>query len=372
MKQPIRTDTILKLLPKLTDAALSSDRGSLESVCMMIIRLIRAEYPDLAGELSQSLAKSPTRTIRGSQYDPIPADHDEGLALLKLDDRNWDIPFMATPVHDRIQRFVRERKESATLLQRGITPPRSLLLTGPPGTGKTVTARWIASDLSLPLFVLDLANVISSFLGKTGSNLRRSLDYARASPCVLLLDEFDSIAKRRNDDTEIGELKRIVNVLLKELEEWPMHSVLIAATNHPELLDRAISRRFDVVIDIPLPGEEERECILDRVCGTAGNELPPIFLRLLAQHLNNHSGSEIETMTQAAMRSHLLDGISLEQSLTIEMVQLISHGLTKKQTNDVIKMIGSMNMFTVREIGSMFSRSPSGIQYQLKKEVSDA
>ena len=130
----------------------------------------------------------------------------------------------------------------------GLSPTRSAIFVGPPGVGKTLTARWLASQLGVPLYVLDLTAVMSSLLGRSGTNLRAALDFAKRSPCVLLLDEIDAIAKRRSDDTDIGELKRLVTVILQEVDEWPATGLLLAATNHAELIDPALWRRFDLVI----------------------------------------------------------------------------------------------------------------------------
>lgn len=132
-----------------------------------------------------------------------------------------------------------------------------MVFTGPPGVGKTLAARWLAVQLHRPLLILDLASVMSSFLGRTGSNLRNVMDYAKSVECVLLLDEFDAIAKRRDDNGEIGELKRLVTVLLQEIDDWPVGGLLVAATNHGSLLDPAAWRRFEVQIDFPLPNREQ-------------------------------------------------------------------------------------------------------------------
>ena len=129
------------------------------------------------------------------------------------------------------------------------------MFTGPPGVGKTFAAYWLARELNKPLRILDLATVISSYLGRTGVNIRYVMDYAKNEDCVLLIDELDSLGKRRDDDQDVGELKRLVTVLLQELDDWPGENLLIAATNHPELLDRALWRRFDPIIEFGYPKE---------------------------------------------------------------------------------------------------------------------
>jgi len=231
--------------------------------------------------------------------------------------------------------------------------------------------RWIARELGLPFVTLDLTTSISSFLGKTGLNLRRTLDYARSRPCVLLLDEFDAIAKRRDDASEVGELKRIVNVLLKELEDWPLQSVLIAATNHPELLDRAIARRFDVVLDIPLPGDDERLEILKRSGRRFSDDVPAGLLHAVACSLEGASGSELDSLMSAAVRHHLATEQILVRSLLEEIQLRLGERLTSKNIGEFIRRIQSKTngVFKVRELAELLGKSPSTIQHHLNKEV---
>lgn len=371
LKEDSRTKRHLALLPKLLEAALEGNRQRVELISLDAIRSLKGEFPGIAEDLSRILAEF-TRgghVLRGKPLEPTPTDADAGLSLLRTHATDHSPqPVLELAVFEYITRFIQERSQAKQLIQAGFAPPRTMLLRGLPGTGKTMIAHWLANQLGLRLVALDLATSISSYLGKTGSNLRRSLDYARANPCVMLLDEFDAIGKRRDDETELGELKRIVNVLLKELEEWPMHSVLVAATNHPELLDPAINRRFDMVIDIPLPGEAEREIILGQSCGTFASELPKGFLHAAAKILVGKNGSELDTLIKTAVRRRVVEDMPLVKSLMEGVIRHLPHDPEKKEAADLINMIRTHTGYTVREIGALFGKSAATVQYHLNKE----
>ncbi len=166
----------------------------------------------------------------------------------------------------------------------------------------------------------DLAGVVSSYLGSTGRNLRSVLDFAKEQPCVLLLDEFDALAKRRDDDSDVGELKRIVNVLLLELERWPSDCLLVAATNHPELLDRAVERRFDRVIDIPPPGPLER-IELFRVFSDPVEPLTEAVLVGAAALTPGATGSHIERVVKDAARNAIIYDKPLHETLAALLIE---------------------------------------------------
>jgi MoxR-like ATPase len=226
---------------------------------------LRASDAALADAVTPLLIS--TRSLRSET--PIvpaaaPVDSDSRMSLLKIQDEVHlpRPPIFEDSVRDDLARLIKERRSADRLIAAGLQPIRSVLLCGQPGVGKTMSAAWLAQQLSLPLLTLDLATVVSSYLGKTGTNVRAALDYAQKAPCVLLLDEFDAIAKRRDDDRDVGELKRLVTVLLQAVDEWSPTSLLVAATNHGELLDPAIWRRFDMTIEIPLPSFEQRLLLL--------------------------------------------------------------------------------------------------------------
>jgi AAA+ superfamily predicted ATPase len=183
-----------------------------------------------------------------------------------------------------------------------------------------MAARHLANSLELPLYVVDLAGLISSFLGKTGQNLRQVLDFGRSQSSVLLLDEFDAVAKRRDDDSDIGELKRIVNVLLLELERWPDHTVLVAATNHAELLDRAIRRRFDFAVDLEPPGPDTRRLILKRSLAGDWSSLKPPMIKAAVLATEGWTGSDLVQFSLRVRRLALLTDDSISAVVGRELL----------------------------------------------------
>ena len=220
--------------------------------------------------------------------------------------------------------IVEERHRSDELSSVGIGLTRTVLLSGPPGVGKTMTARWLAARLEVPLVSVDLAIVLSSYLGSSGRNIRAALEYAKSGSCVLLLDEFDALAKRRDDDTDIGELKRIVNVVLIELDRWPDSNLLVAATNHPQLLDSAAGRRFDRHVDLAVPGLRERRKILGHLAsGTELSDEP--MLDMTAELLEGATGSDLTRLWQKVQRRSVLDGKPLLDVLLDELSSTV-HG----------------------------------------------
>ena len=259
------------LIVELIVSALEKRSVEAESLALSIARIIKKDNPDFSKKIISAVsAFSFNPSFARSIDEPLPVDSDSKLEMVNIISPNPDIhtePVLNPFVREKIQNFLEERRRAPLLLDRGIRPSTSLLLIGQSGTGKTMLAKHIASALGLNLVVLDLSSSISSLLGKTGQNLKQVLGYARETGSVLLLDEFDAIAKKRDDSTDLGEIKRVVNVLLIELEAWPVSSVVIATSNHPELLDRAIWRRFDHTLEIQHPGNEERVALIKRGFG---------------------------------------------------------------------------------------------------------
>ena len=166
---------------------------------------------------------------------------------------------------DTVNEFLSIAKSYAQADVDRLTASLSLLMYGPPGTGKSRLARYIAKELGLDLYVARLDGLISSFLGSTSKNIRALFDFAAKTPCVLFLDEFDAIAKLRGDSQELGELKRVVNSFIQNLDTLGSQSIVIAATNHQELLDSAIWRRFSYRLALDFPAADLREKMWDGV-----------------------------------------------------------------------------------------------------------
>ena len=173
----------------------------------------------------------------------------------------------------QIDEFVNIVQNSSRLEVQGIDIPKTLILYGQPGCGKTSIAHYISYLTGLPLVLARLDSLVSSLLGSTAKNIRKIFDYVKDFPSILFLDEFDAIAKARDDQKEIGELKRVINSLLQNMDTMPRHCVLIAATNHPELLDRAVWRRFLQKVEVGMPTENALEDLIRLFCGEGQDKI---------------------------------------------------------------------------------------------------
>lgn len=301
---------IYDLLPKLVRASLEFDKKSIEATALMISKKIKKERPEIAAEITKALSYSgfESSAARSIDMSPLPVDRETRYSLVKLTEPlEINDPILDDHVRQQLDDFIKERHMLNKFLDEDIIPPNSILLSGAPGVGKTYIAQWISYQLGLPLVTLDLASSISSYLGRSGQNIKSIFDYAVSQNAVLLLDELDSIAKRRDDASDLGELKRLVNVLLKELESCPSTCVILGATNHPELLDKAIWRRFDRALEIPMPEERERMALLQRHLAKSKDKLSNNTVEYISHNTRNINAADICKLCEHIKRYILLN-----------------------------------------------------------------
>jgi hypothetical protein len=238
-----------------------------------------------------------------SEKTQVPVDRETAAPLAEVffpGTEIQEIPILDANVAAAVNSIVTEWSNFERLKEFGVPPATSCLLYGLPGTGKTKIAYSIASRLGLPLVSARLDGLVSSFLGTTARNIANLFRFAARYNCVLLLDEFDAIAKVRDDPQEIGEIKRVVNSVLQNIDLRKDKGITIAITNHDQLLDSAVWRRFEIRVQIPIPGFEERRLIATKYFDRLSlSETERKFIAWISEGM---TGADIETMAKNAKR----------------------------------------------------------------------
>lgn len=212
---------------------------------------------------------------------------------------------LPSPVEVLLNRVVSEHRSFEQLSKYGLAPRRKLLLEGPPGCGKTMTAHALAGELGLSVFVVRLDGLISKFMGESIAKLRIIFDAMKSYRAVYLFDEFDSIGSRRNQGSDVGEIRRVLNSFLINIEKDTSNSLIIAATNLPDTLDEALFRRFDDIIEYPLPAKEDIVNVLAKHLRSF--ELKGIIpIDELAESLTGHSFAEIVRACEEAIKEMII------------------------------------------------------------------
>ncbi|RZJ83910.1 MAG: ATP-binding protein, partial [Chryseobacterium sp.] len=308
---------------------------------------------------------------------PIPVDKETSTPLAEIffaSDLPDDMPSFDGNIQLAIQSIVNEWAKFDRLMEINATPASSCLIYGLPGTGKTHLAKWIAKQIGIPVVLARLEGLMSSFLGTTSRNIGNLFAFANRYKCVLLLDEFDAIAKLRNDPQEVGEVKRVVNTLLQSLDSRHERGFTIGVTNHESLLDPAIWRRFDIQIEIPKPSPDVMMLLLKKFVKPL--EFSDSEIKFLAWCLENSSGADAEMLSKWLKRAFVLEK---ESNIVLVMKQfaLLNSGrvnadkrnMMLNSDEDFITMLlnDKSFLFKQKDIAPLFGMTPSSLSKQLSK-----
>jgi AAA+ superfamily predicted ATPase len=280
----------------------------------------------------RAIDNGPNTTVSLDELRTTPVDQESRLSIVDVTIPAKEMSNVILPklIELKINSFINVVNNQKNLISNGIEISNTLLLYGKPGCGKTTIAKYISEKTELPLITARFDAIVSSLLGSTAKNIRKIFDFADNKPCILFLDEFDAIAKARDDQHELGELKRVINSLLQNIDAFAKHNILITATNHPELLDKAIWRRFNSVIEIGLPVDSE----ITELIRTFIDEFNTDFLydekriEKLVKLFEGKTPSDIKTIINNAKAQTIIKGESTLtfENLLIELFEFNNHG----------------------------------------------
>lgn len=307
------------LLLALVEAAQEGDRSRL-------IRVVEAVIAEERGKDHHVLADRLAKALRsGNGSSPTvgpPRAVAPAPALAEIQPRRELADLVLSEiVKEACSELVEEQQRADLLRSNGLEPRHRVLLSGPPGNGKTSLAEAIAAALYAPMYVARYDVLISSYLGETAGRLRAVFDHARERRCVLFFDEFDTLGKERGDIHETGEIKRVVSSLLLQIDQLPSYVVIIVATNHPELLDRAAWRRFQIRLAMPAPTRPQMTEWFRRLQEKTGFDLG-LAPSTIATRLRAKSFSELEDFSMDVLRRFVLEeAISPRQVMSDRLAQ---------------------------------------------------
>jgi len=366
-------------ISRIIDGATKGDRIKVEAYVNQLASKLRRDGHDKAADRilrAINNKNSLVTTNNVSALKRLPVDSESRLALA---DETWVMPedvevILEPVVEKRVAEFIKYVDKADKLLASDVGIAPSMLMYGPPGVGKTELGRYIASQLQLPLLVVRSDSLISSFLGSTSKNIRMLFEHAESRPCILFLDEFDSIAKLRDDQRELGELKRVVISLLQNIDSLDKKTILLAATNHEHLLDSAVWRRFSYKVELTLPEEESRTRLFE------------IFLKkynvakekkyILAKLSEGISGADIRHICEDSIRAAILSESASPDVVTMlrEILQIRLNrqvDFTKKNDSDIQDVLElAPKEITQKMLAELFYYHASTISRRLHRRVS--
>ena len=268
-------------------------------------RLVKSLQPNTIG---MGGGPAPKQNVSNGQHKDLIYEITPERALVSL--------ILPDKIREQIKEVVEEQHRGELLHAHNLRARNRVLLAGPPGNGKTTLAEVLAFELMYPLLVVRYETLVGSYLGETSSRLKHLMDYAKTQRCVLFFDEFETLGKERGDTHETGEIKRVVSSLLLQIDDLPDYVVVVAASNHPELLDRAVWRRFQLRIELPMPTRQQLTRHIESIgqrCQTNFGYEP----ETLAKHMRGLNFAEVEEFCLSVVRRAVLDKKSDDaQSIT--------------------------------------------------------
>lgn len=303
-------------ITKIIEGALKLDKIKVENYSNLLCEKLESDGEErVAKRIKKILNSNKQRSFVPSNMQVLfntPVDQESRLPIADILNYNEieSEVILNDDISKQVNKFIENYKMIDIFSKLGLEMANTLLLFGPPGCGKTNLAFYIAKQLKLPIVIARLDSLISSYLGSTAKNIRLLFEYAEKTPCLLFLDEFDALAKARDDIHELGELKRVVNSLLQNIDNTSNSSVIIAATNHQHILDPAIWRRFEYRLEISLPDYESRKKMI-KLFLKSNYELCDKDLSSLSKLFKGLTGAQIEEICKKSIRDSIINSTQL-------------------------------------------------------------
>jgi hypothetical protein len=358
-------------LVEFADAALAADYSRLRRIGQRLSKAIEIDDPEGARRFRLVLNKKGVPLQASGFTEMLPVDNKSRLPL--IEEQTWpNAPlFLDAAGNEQFASFLTDIKNYEKLAAAGIASKHSLLLAGPPGTGKTLLAGHVAAQLDRKLYVVRLDSLISSLLGDTAKNIRSVFDFVAGKNAVLFLDELDAVAKMRDDRAELGELKRVVNTVIQGIDSLDASAVVIAATNHAQMLDSAIWRRFHYKIMFSLPELDLRTELWSYFLQMGSDY--SVTCRILGCLSDGQSGADIEQRAfaarrRAALSSQPIDAVAIAESLTLEKHKIpgSAHGNTNEARRRITLELVSNHNISQADVGRFLGISRQAVSSYLK------